>query len=93
MLEFGDQYFSWWEQNNAPSAEERQKAFFATYYWPECAKGFLILWRDILFEIEKGRTLHQLEVINTEELDGLTTRAKATAEEAFAAGPKAERRH
>jgi len=82
FLQFGDHYFDWLEQKSAPSIAEKQKAYFATYHWPECAKAFMILWRDVLFELQKGRILLQLEAIDAEELNRLFADSKDTIQNA-----------
>lgn len=82
FVRYGEHHYQWWKQNSAPTAVEKQKAFFVTYYWAESAKAFMILWRDILFELQKAKIMLQLGDVTAEELEKLWDRAQATIREA-----------
>lgn len=84
FVRYGNYYYELWEQKKAPSITARQQAFFATYYWPEGAKGFLILWRDVLFEMQKALLLLQLKTIRPEEVEELYKQSQKTIREAAA---------
>ncbi|PHN05891.1 ATP-binding protein [Flavilitoribacter nigricans] len=82
FVRFGNHYYELWEQKKAPSITARQQAFFATYFWPEGAKGFLILWRDVLFELQKAFILHQVRAIPKEEVIELYEASQDTVRQA-----------
>lgn len=54
-----------------------------TFEWAEQTKGFLILWRDILFEQQKGLILHLDQQIEKTQLKQHQTVAKTITTEAF----------
>lgn len=82
FVRYGNYYYDLWQQKKAPSITARQQAFFATYYWPEGAKGFLILWRDVLFELQKALLLLRSRSIRQEEVIQLYEQSEATIREA-----------
>lgn len=82
FVKYGNYYYELWQQKKAPSITARQQAFFATYFWPEGAKGFLILWRDILFEMQKGILLQRTKAIGAEDVKNLVQQSEETLKEA-----------
>lgn len=82
FIQYGNQYYELWKAQKAASITIRQQAFFATYFWPEGAKGFLILWRDVLFESQKGLLLLQLKTITSEDVKLLFEQSRETIQEA-----------
>lgn len=84
LVVHGDYFYERWQKNNAASLAERQKDYVATYFWPEGAKGFLILWRDVLFELQKAMILLRTGSISAEELTQLYQASKASVRGAAA---------
>lgn len=82
FVKYGNHYHELWQQKKAPSITARQQAFFATYFWPEGAKGFLILWRDVLFELQKALLLRRLRAVSPEEVQELYRQSEHTLETA-----------
>lgn len=82
---FGDRHFALLgKEAEATPPVEVQRAFFVTYHWSGRAKAFLILWRDILFELQKGQILLEQGATTAENLDWLCVEAKQTLRDAAA---------
>lgn len=64
ILILGDFCFEYLAQNNNKSGEETLGAYIVNFVWAPQAKAFLILWRDVLFQQQKGKILEE---------DGATT--------------------
>ncbi len=57
-------------------------SFVYTFLWPDQAKSFLLLWRDILFELQKGRLLLANEQVELSTYKNLVHKSQATLSEA-----------
>jgi hypothetical protein len=58
--------------------EENTEAYFTTFSWPERMKAFLILWRDVLFQMGKTHIGVIDGFFTVEELQQLKTDSKET---------------
>ncbi|MFK8103136.1 MAG: hypothetical protein AB8G15_11450 [Saprospiraceae bacterium] len=63
--------------------EESLNNYLLTYEWPNLAKSFLFLWRDILFQQQKAALLLKEGVIDAMATDELKKTSKVTLQMAF----------
>ena len=58
--------------------EEEVVRTFVLYQWVPAAKNHLILWRDVIFQVQKAMILHQDEEVSDQELDRLISSSRIT---------------
>lgn len=74
-LKVGDYSFEFLLQNK--TASDLTEHYIVNFLWAPQAKAFLILWRDVFFQLQKGKILEEDGAAAAAVLDQLNTESKA----------------
>ena len=82
--EIGDYCYNEWTENFAQLTEKQQFEYgWINFEWSNLAKDFLILWRDILFQQQKGQIIRIDRLTAAAALRDLNIQSQETLEKAI----------
>lgn len=82
LTSFGEHAFQLYTEQGATATGLLSGAYINNYLWASQAKSYMILWRNVLFEIQKGIMLYTDGAVTAESLNKLDQDSKKTLQDA-----------